>query len=137
VRYWAVLGLWFRGESAMKPALTELTPVLNDASASCRVAAAEAIATYGDGAQRRQALATLMDVASKNRDDYFAAAAAWYALDRLDGLAAPVRDELAKLNTANPKKQNLPRYGRVANHLKQLAKRTLQDIDAAASAEPL
>jgi len=137
VRYWAVMGLWFRGEGAVKPALAELAPVLDDPSSSCRVAAAEAIATYGDEAQRRQALATLMDVASKNREDYFAAAAAWYALDRLDGLAAPVRDELAKLNTANPKFKNSPRYGRVANHLKQLSKRTLQDIDAAASAKPL
>ena len=137
VRYWAVMGLWFRGEGAVKPALAELAPVLDDPSSSCRVAAAEAIATYGDEAQRRQALATLMDVASKNREDYFAAAAAWYALDRLDGLAAPVRDELAKLNTTNPKFKNSPRYGRVANHLKQLSKRTLQDIDAAASAKPL
>lgn len=137
VRYWGVMGLWFRGANGVKPALTDLTRLLEDTSASCRIAAAEAIATYGDEAQRSDALATLLEVAAENREDFYAAAAAWYAVDRLDGLAAPIRDELARLNTSNPKTKNSPRYGRVADHLKLLSMQTLKDIDAASSNKPL
>jgi uncharacterized sulfatase len=130
IRYWGLIGLWFRGADAVRPALAQLAPLLDDASPSCRVAAAESIATYGDPSQRRQALATLVGVAGASRDDFYGAVAAWYALDRLDALATPIRDELAQLDTANPFPRRSPRHSRMDDHLAKLARRTLEGLEA-------
>ena len=60
VRYWGVTGLLMRGKDAIVKAHDKLVPLLTDSSPSVRVAAAEALAQYGDEGEQAKAWPVLL-----------------------------------------------------------------------------
>lgn len=108
VRYWAALGVLMRGKKAVEAAASDLRAALHDDSPFARIAAAEALARYGDDADLEQCLAVLVGHADAGRNTVFVAMAALNALDALGDKAAPVADAIKKL--PNKAKVPDPRY---------------------------
>jgi uncharacterized sulfatase len=104
VRYWAALGMLMRGRDGVTAAHDELQAALRDASPYVRVVAAEALGRYGDGADLKQALATLVELGPMDRSGVFVSMAVLNALDELGDKAAVVADALKKF----PRKGQLP-----------------------------
>ncbi len=109
VRYWAALGMLMRGESAVRAARAELRGALKDGSPDVRVAAAEALARYGDADDRKDALDVLVELASWEANDVFTAVAALNALDAVGDRARSVADAVKRLPTKGRVPD--PRYG--------------------------
>lgn len=130
VRYWGVLGLRFRGAEPVRHAATLLEVMLDDPSASCRVAAAEALALHGTKPQRTAALSTLATIADAPSADFYAALLAWNAIDGLDAIAMPIRAQLAAIETACPFPKKSQRRGRMNDLLQRVSDRTLTDLEA-------
>ena len=84
VRYWAVRGLAFRGESAVGPVKDELRALFADPSGEVRVAAAQALAQFGGKSEAPGALAVLIKHAAWGPNDVFVSMAALNALCALD-----------------------------------------------------
>lgn len=108
VRYWAAMGLLIRGQTAVAAASTELRGALADRSHHVRVVAAEALARYGAEADRKAAIARLVELASCEKYDVFVAVAALNALDAIDIQDPAVRDAIKILPTKGPAPD--PRY---------------------------
>ncbi|VTU00969.1 sulfatase : Probable sulfatase atsG OS=Planctomyces maris DSM 8797 GN=PM8797T_00507 PE=4 SV=1: Sulfatase: Sulfatase [Gemmataceae bacterium] len=99
VRYWAAMGVLIRGEAAVRAAGEELRAALKDRSPDVRIAAAEALARYGDAADQKAALDALIDLASCEAHGAFTAVAALNALDAAGDAAKPHADAIRKLPT--------------------------------------
>ncbi len=97
VRYWAVLGLFMRGESAVIAQRDRLRAMFSDESPAVRIAAAEAMAAHASGADAKTATELLIELANIERDDVTAAVMALNALDYLDAKAAPYAAQIAAL----------------------------------------
>ncbi|MDH7569843.1 MAG: HEAT repeat domain-containing protein, partial [Armatimonadota bacterium] len=69
VRYWSVLGLRMRGAAAVASSGETLRRLLDDESPSVRVAAAEALAAFGEGAVLYAAGKTLAALLQEEGDD--------------------------------------------------------------------
>jgi HEAT repeat protein len=93
------MGMLIRGEAAVKTAGDELRGALKDKSPDVRVAAAEALARYGDATDQKAALDALIDLASCEAHGAFAAVAALNALDAAGDAAKPYADAIKKLPT--------------------------------------
>jgi hypothetical protein len=69
-----------------------------------QIPAAEALAHYGEKADQESGLAKLLELAPCDKNDFFVAAAALQALDRLDAkLLAPHADKIRSWPTQAPK----------------------------------
>ncbi|WP_439624013.1 sulfatase-like hydrolase/transferase [Gemmata sp.] len=99
VRYWAAMGMLIRGEAAVRAAGGELRGALKDTSPDVRIAAAEALARYGDAADQKAALDLLIDLASCEAHGVFTAVAGLNALDAAGDRAKPYADAITKLPT--------------------------------------
>lgn len=132
VRYWGAIGLRFRGAEAVREAAGLLEPMLIDESVSCRIAAAEALASFGNDAQRTSALSTLVETAAAREADFYAAVLAWNTLDRLDEMALPAKQRLAAIETASPYPKKTAKRSRMNDLLKNLSEHTLADLEAIA-----
>ena len=96
VRFWAVQGLLARVE------LDGLSGRLADTSPSVRAIAAEAWGRFGNDAQRKRALAVLIDLASLARYDIYVVMLALNALDGMDRRALSAEDSIRALPTSHP-----------------------------------
>ncbi len=94
MRYWGALGLQMRGGDAVRQTHGRLARALADKSPYVRVAAAQALATDGDAAERQEALAVLSDLADPNKRDVFVVVAALNALDDLGPDGAKIKETL-------------------------------------------
>lgn len=83
VRFWAATGILIRGPEAVGAGREALRRLLDDASPSVRVAAAEALAVHGAGEDRAAGVATLVALADARREGYLVAVAALNAIDLL------------------------------------------------------
>ncbi|MEO0529390.1 MAG: sulfatase-like hydrolase/transferase [Planctomycetota bacterium] len=128
VRYWGAVGLRFRGAKPVREAADVLQSMLTNDSASCRIAAAEALATFGDESQRSAAVTTLADIAEARQNDFYAAVMAWNALDRIDEVALPVLPRLAAMETTSPFPKGSIKRGRMDDFLARLSRKTLADL---------
>jgi arylsulfatase A-like enzyme len=97
-RHWASVGVLIRGEQAVKQAKDKLIRLLNDEVPTVRVNVAEALATFGDEADQKVAMETLVQIADMTQSDYPSAIWALNAIDRLGDLSKPYRDQLSKLS---------------------------------------
>jgi arylsulfatase A-like enzyme len=97
VRYWAALGMLMREKKGMEAAHDELQAALKDASPYVRVVAAEALGRYGSDTDLKQALAVLLALAGRDKNNVFVSMAALNALDALADKAASVADDIKKL----------------------------------------
>jgi len=122
VRYWAALGLLMRGEKAVAAGRDGLAKLLED-EASTAIAAAEALARYGDGKLAVEALDVLLAHADVTRGNAYIAMMALNALDHLDERAAKVKDQIAKL-PQNDKQAT----GRIRGKVGHLIRKTLADL---------
>jgi uncharacterized sulfatase len=89
VRYWAAQGLLMRGKDAVSAARAELTKALADPAPSVRIAAAEALGRYGEGADVEKALAVLSELAPLRKNGVYVSLQALNALGELGSRAAP------------------------------------------------
>ena len=98
VRYWSALGLRLGGADAVRAAAAPLQQLLADRDPAPRVAAADALARYGDQVQRRGSLAALLATADYRRDGNHAAMLALDVIVALGPLADPIRAEVATVH---------------------------------------
>jgi uncharacterized sulfatase len=103
VRYWGVMGVLMRGAGEVTVLHDGLLAAAGDASASVRIAAAEALGRHGTGEDLRKALAVLMQAANPVENGAYAAIQALNAISVLGRKAAPLKEQLAKLPLADPK----------------------------------
>jgi uncharacterized sulfatase len=119
VRCWAALGLVMRGASAVQKAPDDLRKLLDDPAPAVKVASAEALGRHGADADRKQALAVLMDLAAADRNGVYVAIQSLNAISAMDPHAASARDAIAQLPSKDPKAhQRLSSY--VPNLIKKL-----------------
>ena len=120
MRWWAVTGLHFRSDISEHDALLKL---LADESPSVRIAAAEALGTFGSAGDLDKALAVLLTAADCRKSGWFAAVEALNAIHRLGKKAATVQDKIAALP------QKLPRVEKkLDDYIPRLIEKTLDDL---------
>ena len=91
VRYWSALGLRLLGADIVRAAGPQLRRMLADRDPAPRVAAADALARYGDAEQRRESLDALAATADYHRDGIHAAMLALDVIVALGPVADPIR----------------------------------------------
>ncbi|MEM7790119.1 MAG: sulfatase-like hydrolase/transferase [Verrucomicrobiota bacterium] len=108
IQYWGALGLLIRGRNAVSPHLNQLRSfVETDAAPTARVAIAEALVRYGEAEVQGVGLETLLELADAGSasSDQNVALAALNAIDRLDGAALPIYEELKTMKTKSYSKR--------------------------------
>ncbi len=83
VRYWAAMGFVIRGAEAVRAGAGTLARLRADENPSVRVAAAEAVASNGEGTERAAAVRELVAMSDPREGRYLVAVAALNALDNL------------------------------------------------------
>lgn len=116
-RYWAALGMTIRGREAVAATRDKLRGLLKDESPSVRIAAAEALARYGDEEDVTPAVKTLVELGNANDHGVFVAILALNSLDAVGDKARPFRDQIAKLPVNHPDENKRARMGGVLNNL--------------------
>jgi uncharacterized sulfatase len=96
------MGILMRGAKAVNASKQELGVALKDKSASVRIAAAEALGTYGGPAELGAALMALRNDADPTKTSAYAATAAMNVLDRLGPKAAPLVEFVKTMPTKDP-----------------------------------
>jgi HEAT repeat protein len=91
VRYWGAMGALMRGAPAVRSMHAGLVAALDDSSASVRIAAAEALALFGEEGARGPALDALQAAADPTVTSAYAALAALNAIEALGPRAESIR----------------------------------------------
>ena len=94
VRFWAAAGLLMRGKAGVPAGHGTLLSSLADPSPDVRVTSAEALARFGNPADRHLAIKVLTDHADASRQDVFTAIAALNAIDQLGDEAETIKAAL-------------------------------------------
>lgn len=94
VRFWAAAGLLMRGKAGVQAGHGTLVSSLADPSPDVRVTSAEALARFGNPADRNLAIKILADHADASRQDVFTAIAALNAIDQLGDEAETIKAAL-------------------------------------------
>ncbi len=118
LRYWGAMGLLMRGPSSVKANSDVLAKLLGDASPAVKVAAARALAQYGDAAVADDATALLLQHADWSQHDLFTAMDAITALESLGERLHDHAEAIAKL----PTKGDSP-HGRYSSYVPRLVQR--------------
>jgi len=122
IRYWGAMGFLIRGGKAYDQGEAALAERMQDKKPYPRLAAAEAIATHGEGKLADEALAVLLELADAENEGAYVAMAALNAIDYLDEKAASIKFQVGKL----PRKHgSLMRGG---GYLGNLIDKTLADL---------
>ncbi len=116
VRTWAVSGFSMRGEAAVRSAEEELKEALKDESPFVRVAAARALARYGESSSGA-ALAVLGAHADPSEVGVFVAMSALEAIDQLEEKAASLKERVKAIDETAGVPH--PRYGGYVPSLKK------------------
>lgn len=95
VRYWAAVGVRLLGADAVKAAAPALERLLADTEPAPRIAAADALARYGEPSARQAALAALLSTADVGRDGNQAAMLALDVIVALGSSADAIRSAAA------------------------------------------
>ena len=102
VRYWAVQGLWIRGQAAIAAAREDLRAALQDESPTVRILAARSLGEYGNPEDLRLALAVLAETAAPDANGAYASVLTLNAIDALGDKAAALTDLLKTLPERDP-----------------------------------
>ncbi len=108
VRYWAALGIHMRGAEHVTAARSELRRALEDKSPHVEIAAAQALAQFGNNEDLSLSLPHLVARADWSRNDVFVAMAALNSLDALEDKAVSVAADFRLLPIKGPAPD--PRY---------------------------
>ena len=102
VRYWGVLGLTMRGGQSVATAGKELKRLLDDPDPCVRVAAANALASFGPPDELERSLQVLLAAADAPQNGPYVAVQALNAIDALGQRAASLHEAIGKLPTQDP-----------------------------------
>jgi uncharacterized sulfatase len=100
VRYWGATGLLIRKEDGVKTGRDALVKALKDKSPSVRIAAADALAQFGDAADLPASLDALIAAADPTKFSNATATEALNAITNIGDKAASLKDKLAALPRA-------------------------------------
>lgn len=100
IRYWGVMGLIIRQTNGGKTGNTILLKLMDDESPSVRIAAAEALSTYGSDEELAGALDVLLAAADSTKNNPATAIEALNVIGRLDKKALSIRAKIASLPKA-------------------------------------
>ncbi len=132
VRYWGAIGILNRGEKAVVGSRAALVKSLQDKSPYVRVAASYALGKFGDKADQKMSVNTLVATANWSEDNnVFAVIAALNALDKLDDKAAFAIDAIKALPTSGGPSPD----GRYNGYPARLKQKTLSDLGVATKPE--
>lgn len=96
VRYWAALGLLMRGQEVVRQNSEQLREALADKADSVRVAATEALGTYGQPEDVKRVLPVLLKLGDPRKNDVHVCI---MALNVLDGMGEKAAPALAAIRT--------------------------------------
>jgi uncharacterized sulfatase len=122
VRYWAAMGLLMREKAGVAAGREQLRESINDETAAFRIIAAQALAQWGNEDDLKLAIPVLLEASPIDKNDVFTSMLALNAFDAIDGRAASVQDQLAKM----PKDGKVP--PRMGAYVKNLLTKTLADL---------
>jgi arylsulfatase A-like enzyme len=122
VRYWAAMGLLMREKAGVDAGRKQLRESLDDEAAAFRIIAAQALAQWGNDEDLKLAIPVLLEASPIDKNDVFTSMLALNAFDAIDGRAASVQDQLAKM----PKDGKVP--PRMGAYVKNLLTKTLDDL---------
>lgn len=105
VRYWGVMGLILRQTTGGKSGAALLLKLLEDESPSVRIAAAEALGTYGTADDLTRSLDTLLTAATP-KENTAIAIEALNVVDRLGDKATPLKAQIEALPVLSIKEKN-------------------------------
>jgi len=131
VRYWAAMGLLIRGTAGIESARAELRAALADASPTVRVVAAWALGQYGNESDLAQALATLRELASPDKNGAYLSILAVNVIDMLGPKAAPLHEMLKTMPATDP-----AAAGRANGYVGRLLATILGDVRKEPTAKP-
>ena len=97
VRWWATMGLLMRGGEAVTKNVEVLEKALGDASPAVRIAAAQALGSFGDVEALGKALSTLGELAPPERNGVLVSMSALSAIEALAEKAAPLHATIASM----------------------------------------
>lgn len=95
VRYWGVMGLIIRQTNGGKTGTAILLKLMDDESPSVRIAAAEALGTYGSDEELTRSLDVLLAAVDPTKNNPATAIEALNVIDRLDKKALPIKAKIA------------------------------------------
>ncbi len=99
VRYWAALGLLMRKENGVSQGKRKLLRALNDGSPCVRIAAAWALAEFGNKSDLAQSLKTLKELSAPDKNGGFVSLLALNVIDNLGKKAEELKDYLKTIPT--------------------------------------
>jgi len=102
VRYWAVMGILMRGHDLVRQARSVLARSIEDDAAAVRIAAAEALARYGEDGDAAKAMDVLVSHSDPRKNSLTVAISAMNSLDAAGDRAKPVLPRLASLPKDDP-----------------------------------
>jgi arylsulfatase A-like enzyme len=102
IRYWGVMGVLMRGQSEVAAAHAPLLKTLEDASPSVRIAASEALGTFGSLDDLARVLPLLISLANPVENGAYVSMQALSAIDALGMKAAPLFAQVKALPSADP-----------------------------------
>ncbi len=97
VRYWAVTGLSMRGKEAVTKESQLLEKALQDSAPSVRIAAGEALGSFGTEEQAKKVLPVLLALCNPETHGVYTAILALNAVDSMGQRNVPIRADIAKL----------------------------------------
>ena len=100
VRWWAAMGLLMRGGEAVTKNVEVLEKALGDASPAVRIAAAQALGSFGDAEALGKALSTLGELAPPDRNGVLVSMSALSAIEALAAKAAPLHATIESMKPA-------------------------------------
>ena len=103
VRYWGAMGVLIRGAEEVKKTHASLQTAMTDESPHVRIAAAEALGLYGSDEDLKAALNLLLSLADAPKTNSYIAIHALNAIDAIGKRAAPWKEQVAALETFDPK----------------------------------
>jgi uncharacterized sulfatase len=102
VRWWATLGLLMRGGEAVTKNVSLLEKALGDTLPAVRIAAAQALGTFGDDAALGKALSTLGELAPPEKNGVLVSMSALSAIEALGPKAAPLHPAIIAMKQNGP-----------------------------------
>jgi uncharacterized sulfatase len=125
VRYWGAMGIMMCEKAGVQAAHDTLVKAMKqDSSGSVRAIAAQALSQYGSDADAAQALDTLVELASAEKNSNFVAMLAAIALDEMGERARPAKERIMAL--PQKAKKAPPRTGEYIGRLVQKLRADMQ-----------
>lgn len=102
VRYWALMGVLFEGDSSFARHSDAVAKLIDDPSVAVSVAASELLVRFGSDEYQKRSLQKLLYYSDYRNSKALGAVAALNSIDRLGEMANPVRERLKSVPKVDP-----------------------------------